>query len=193
MFPLRGEGAEALLKRLPKTDESKNKKSRRFHRPLKSVFFFDWISFLSSHLFRKIRIQRGRLTGKRLRLGCAASQPTKAAAGRLVRTHEGPGRDSRPGARGKCRAVPPPPVCAAKLRKKNALLLQRVLFWRYHPDLNRGITVLQTVALPLGYGTEYGADDGVRVSGGDLSKRSFEKHRPRREPRTRTRSDICNM
>ena len=24
-------------------------------------------------------------------------------------------------------------------------------FWRRHPDLNRGITVLQTVALPLGY------------------------------------------
>ena len=29
-----------------------------------------------------------------------------------------------------------------------------VLFiWRWHPDLNRGITVLQTVALPLGYVT----------------------------------------
>ena len=26
-------------------------------------------------------------------------------------------------------------------------------FWRYHPDLNRGISVLQTDALPLGYGT----------------------------------------
>ena len=25
--------------------------------------------------------------------------------------------------------------------------------WRYHPDLNRGIRVLQTLALPLGYGT----------------------------------------
>ncbi len=25
-------------------------------------------------------------------------------------------------------------------------------FWRRHPDLNRGITVLQTVALPLGHG-----------------------------------------
>ncbi len=25
-------------------------------------------------------------------------------------------------------------------------------FWRYHPDLNRGIKVLQTFALPLGYG-----------------------------------------
>ena len=26
-------------------------------------------------------------------------------------------------------------------------------FWRYHPDLNRGIKVLQTFALPLGDGT----------------------------------------
>ena len=25
--------------------------------------------------------------------------------------------------------------------------------WRYHPDLNRGIKVLQTFALPLGDGT----------------------------------------
>ena len=28
-------------------------------------------------------------------------------------------------------------------------------FWRYRPDLNWRITVLQTVALPLGYGTIY--------------------------------------
>ena len=28
-----------------------------------------------------------------------------------------------------------------------------LFFWRYHPDLNWGMTVLQTVALPLGYGT----------------------------------------
>ena len=28
-------------------------------------------------------------------------------------------------------------------------------FWRRHPDLNWGITVLQTSALPLGYGAEY--------------------------------------
>ena len=26
------------------------------------------------------------------------------------------------------------------------------VFWRHHPDLNRGIKVLQTSALPLGYG-----------------------------------------
>ncbi len=29
--------------------------------------------------------------------------------------------------------------------------------------MNRGITVLQTVALPLGYGTVYGADDEART------------------------------
>ena len=28
-------------------------------------------------------------------------------------------------------------------------------FWRRHPDLNWGIKVLQTSALPLGYGAEY--------------------------------------
>ena len=30
-----------------------------------------------------------------------------------------------------------------------------VAFWRYHPDLNRGIKVLQTFALPLGDGTKF--------------------------------------
>ena len=30
-----------------------------------------------------------------------------------------------------------------------------VFLWRCHPDLNRGITVLQTVALPLGYDTVF--------------------------------------
>ena len=29
------------------------------------------------------------------------------------------------------------------------------IFWRHHPDLNWGIEVLQTFALPLGYGAEY--------------------------------------
>ena len=34
-------------------------------------------------------------------------------------------------------------------------------FWRRHPDLNRGIKVLQTLALPLGYSATsaaHGAD-----------------------------------
>ena len=33
-------------------------------------------------------------------------------------------------------------------------------FWRRHPDLNRRITVLQTVALPLGYAA-LGAGNGI--------------------------------
>ena len=40
-------------------------------------------------------------------------------------------------------------------------------FWRHHPDLNRGIKVLQTSALPLGYGAGdlkiNGADDEART------------------------------
>ena len=35
-----------------------------------------------------------------------------------------------------------------------------ILFWRRHPDLNRRITVLQTVALPLGYAA-LGAGNGI--------------------------------
>jgi hypothetical protein len=34
--------------------------------------------------------------------------------------------------------------------------------WRRHPDLNRGITVLQTAALPLGYAAaKNGAGNGI--------------------------------
>ena len=33
-------------------------------------------------------------------------------------------------------------------------------FWRRHPDLNRGIKVLQTLALPLGYSATF-LPDGV--------------------------------
>ena len=36
--------------------------------------------------------------------------------------------------------------------------------WRRHPDLNWGIKVLQTSALPLGYVAElYGVDSGIRT------------------------------
>ena len=35
--------------------------------------------------------------------------------------------------------------------------------WRYRPDLNWRITVLQTGALPLGYGTIFGAGDEART------------------------------
>ena len=36
--------------------------------------------------------------------------------------------------------------------KKTPKKMDVFFFWRYLPDLNRGIEVLQTSALPLGYG-----------------------------------------
>ena len=39
----------------------------------------------------------------------------------------------------------------------------RCFLWRRHPDLNRGIKVLQTSALPLGYSAIYGAGTGNRT------------------------------
>ena len=39
----------------------------------------------------------------------------------------------------------------ASFPKQRALLAKCSLFWRRHPDLNWGIEVLQTSALPLGY------------------------------------------
>ena len=38
------------------------------------------------------------------------------------------------------------------ISKIDNLLAKIVDFWRHHPDLNWGIKVLQTSALPLGYG-----------------------------------------
>ena len=38
---------------------------------------------------------------------------------------------------------------------KKALHFEVLFIWRHHPDLNRGIKVLQTSALPLGYGALY--------------------------------------
>ncbi len=34
---------------------------------------------------------------------------------------------------------------------KKSIAVAMLFFWRRHPDLNRGIKVLQTLALPLGY------------------------------------------
>ena len=43
--------------------------------------------------------------------------------------------------------------------------------WRCHPDLNRGMKVLQTFALPLGYGTnKNGAVDETRTRDLHLGK-----------------------
>ena len=40
------------------------------------------------------------------------------------------------------------------IRKKSLIQTNEGLFKRRHPDLNRGIKVLQTSALPLGYGAK---------------------------------------
>ena len=45
---------------------------------------------------------------------------------------------------------------------KKHLRLQVLFFWRRHPDLNWGVEVLQTCALPLGYGA-VGAEDEIRT------------------------------
>ena len=48
--------------------------------------------------------------------------------------------------------------------KIDELLSKFVDFWRHHPESNWGIKVLQTSALPLGYGAEKnGADDEART------------------------------
>ena len=47
----------------------------------------------------------------------------------------------------------------------------RAVYWRCHPDSNWGIKVLQTFALPLGYGTEKnGAVDEARTRDLNLGK-----------------------
>ena len=46
--------------------------------------------------------------------------------------------------------------------RKNGTQMGSV-FWRYRPDLNWGIKVLQTFALPLGHGTIFGAGDEART------------------------------
>ena len=48
------------------------------------------------------------------------------------------------------------------LRPKYILKPQHLPYWRRHPDLNWGIKVLQTSALPLGYVASFvGAGDGI--------------------------------
>ena len=48
--------------------------------------------------------------------------------------------------------------------KKAHLRCRCAFFWRRHPDLNWGIKVLQTSALPLGYGAGYNEDRTSRSS-----------------------------
>ena len=67
------------------------------------------------------------------------------------------------------------------LDKNESDLLGRFHFWRRHPDLNWGVRVLQTLALPLGYGAVFvekhprgmlfcGADYGARTRYLNLGK-----------------------
>ena len=43
--------------------------------------------------------------------------------------------------------------CPLRILSPVRLPFRHTWKWRYHPDLNRGIKVLQTFALPLGDGT----------------------------------------
>ena len=43
-------------------------------------------------------------------------------------------------------------TCRKQISLKKALAFASAFFWRRHPDLNRGIELLQSFALPLGYG-----------------------------------------
>ncbi len=43
---------------------------------------------------------------------------------------------------------------SAPFKTKGHLFSRVPLLWRRHPDLNRGVRVLQTLALPLGYGAK---------------------------------------
>ena len=54
--------------------------------------------------------------------------------------------------------------------KKAYWNFQYAFFWRRHPDLNRGMKVLQTLALPLGYSAEYGAGNEIRTRDVHLGK-----------------------
>ena len=53
-------------------------------------------------------------------------------------------------------------ICPSRFLKRKKDILSDVL-WRYWPDLNWRITVLQTGALPLGYSTKIGAGDEART------------------------------
>ena len=114
------------------------RKKRRFQRLIAAEkrLFFDSVPnafvqtaigflFCGRPFFFEIRIQRasGR-PGSGLRFGCAASQRTKAAAGRLVRSHEGPGREPAPG----CARQMPRGPAAARVRSE-AARKSAPLFW----------------------------------------------------------------
>ncbi len=44
------------------------------------------------------------------------------------------------------------PIPPLRLKIDTDFTMEVRISWRRHPDLNRGIRILQTLALPLGYG-----------------------------------------
>ena len=46
---------------------------------------------------------------------------------------------------------------------KNSCVMQELFDWRHHPDLNWGVKLLQSFALPLGHGAIFGAGDEIRT------------------------------
>ncbi len=64
-----------------------------------------------------------------------------------------------------------------EVKSKNPALACRI-FWRHHPDLNRGVKVLQTSALPLGYGALLSLKKGAFSStlGADYEARTRYLH-----------------
>ena len=53
-------------------------------------------------------------------------------------------------------------LAASRQAEKTAVPTEQRLFWRCRPDLNWGVRVLQTLALPLGHGTEYEIRNALR-------------------------------
>ena len=80
----------------------------------------------------------------------------------------------------------------ASFPKRKALLLQCFSFWRHHPESNWGIKVLQTSALPLGYGTvKNGAVDEARTRDLNLGKVALYQMSYTRIPAP-VFKDLCN-
>ena len=54
--------------------------------------------------------------------------------------------------------------------------LMRAFLWRHHPDLNWGVKLLQSSALPLGYGAEYLGAKELAPVGADYETRTRHLH-----------------
>ena len=63
--------------------------------------------------------------------------------------------------------------CFAPLKTKEHLVCGCPSLWRRHPDLNRGVRVLQTLALPLGYGAKKNSADSMFGAGNEIRTRDI--------------------